>query len=384
MEDQEVAPTTYRFEFHGKAGEYFGIWIVNLLLTIVTLGIYSAWAKVRTKRYFYGNTSVAGSAFEYTAVPRKILAGRVIAVGMLAIYQVSIQFFDFVSLYLLVVFLLAIPFFYVASTRFRMRYSQWRGINFNFRRDYRGAYLLFSPVLVYLLLVSLSPYFFDLPTADTATGDEASGEPAVDFTGYLIYTSVLTLCALVFFPLWQRFYYLILGNRVRYGHAFFTLQVGTGRFYSLNVAAFGIVFIGLFVTGVLLAIYGDSLLEGDSFISFFLVTYGTLLIFYVLSYALYQTRLTNLLYSNIRLAGIEFESSLEFLPLLRLYVVNALAIIGSVGMAIPWAKIRAARYRADHMLMRATNLDQFLAHADAEVDAAGDAISDIFDLDIGL
>src|SRR5690606_13973374 len=31
-----------QFIFTGKAGEYFGIWIVNVLLTIVTLGIYSA------------------------------------------------------------------------------------------------------------------------------------------------------------------------------------------------------------------------------------------------------------------------------------------------------------------------------------------------------
>src|SRR5258707_6333866 len=42
--------------FTGRAGEYFRIWIVNICLSIVTLGIYSAWAKVRRKRYFYGNT----------------------------------------------------------------------------------------------------------------------------------------------------------------------------------------------------------------------------------------------------------------------------------------------------------------------------------------
>jgi len=58
---------TYPFEFHGKTGEYFKIWIVNLFLTIVTLYVYSAWAKVRTKRYFYGNTTVDGSSFEYHA-----------------------------------------------------------------------------------------------------------------------------------------------------------------------------------------------------------------------------------------------------------------------------------------------------------------------------
>lgn len=37
------------FSFTGSAGEYFRIWIVNIALSIVTLGIYSAWAKVRTK-----------------------------------------------------------------------------------------------------------------------------------------------------------------------------------------------------------------------------------------------------------------------------------------------------------------------------------------------
>ncbi|MED5348372.1 MAG: DUF898 family protein, partial [Pseudomonadota bacterium] len=46
--------TQERFQFHGEGGEFFRIWIVNLVLSIVTLGIYSAWAKVRTKRYFYG------------------------------------------------------------------------------------------------------------------------------------------------------------------------------------------------------------------------------------------------------------------------------------------------------------------------------------------
>lgn len=46
----------YTPQFRGTAKEYFKIWIVNVLLSIVTFGIYSAWAAVRTRRYFYGNT----------------------------------------------------------------------------------------------------------------------------------------------------------------------------------------------------------------------------------------------------------------------------------------------------------------------------------------
>ena len=74
MADQETPVV-----FTGKAGEYFGIWIVNLLLSIVTLGIYSAWAKVRRKKYFYNNTLIDGVGFDYHANPIAILKGRVIA-----------------------------------------------------------------------------------------------------------------------------------------------------------------------------------------------------------------------------------------------------------------------------------------------------------------
>ncbi len=49
------------YQFHGKGGEFFGIWIVNVILSIITLGIYSAWAKVRTYQYFYGNGVFQGS-----------------------------------------------------------------------------------------------------------------------------------------------------------------------------------------------------------------------------------------------------------------------------------------------------------------------------------
>jgi len=45
--DRDSAERRFPVEFTAGAGEYFRIWIVNLALTIVTLGVYSAWAKVR-------------------------------------------------------------------------------------------------------------------------------------------------------------------------------------------------------------------------------------------------------------------------------------------------------------------------------------------------
>lgn len=78
-EDRE--PRIASFIFHGNGKEYFGIWIVNILLTIVTLGIYSAWAKVRNLQYFYGNTELDGASFQFLAKPVTILKGRLIALA---------------------------------------------------------------------------------------------------------------------------------------------------------------------------------------------------------------------------------------------------------------------------------------------------------------
>ena len=83
-------PVRYEPEFTGRAGEFFGIWFVNLSLSILTLGIYSAWAKVRTERYFYGNTRLAGAAFEYFASPIAILKGRLIAYAVVAVLVIRL------------------------------------------------------------------------------------------------------------------------------------------------------------------------------------------------------------------------------------------------------------------------------------------------------
>ena len=98
--------------FSGRTGEYFGIWFVNLLLGIVTLGIYSAWGKVRTERYFYGNTALAGSSFDYLADPIAILKGRLIAYAVVIALVLSSNFLP--VLYVLLILALFALIIYLA------------------------------------------------------------------------------------------------------------------------------------------------------------------------------------------------------------------------------------------------------------------------------
>lgn len=148
------------FVFSGAGGEYFKIWIVNVLLSIVTLGIYSAWAKVRNKQYFYGNTTLDGASFEYTANPVRILLGRLIAIAFYIAFVASSQFSPMLALILVLVLFFLIPFIVVSSLRFNARHSAYRNVSFRFHGRYWEAIAVFVgwPILAMLSLTILLPF----------------------------------------------------------------------------------------------------------------------------------------------------------------------------------------------------------------------------------
>ena len=120
----EYAPAPvdeHAFSFRGETGEYFRIWIVNVALTIVTLGVYSAWAKVRTERWFYAHTWVAGAPFQYLAKPIPILVGRAIAVVLFGGYVLAAAFVPGSELAVLGLIALVMPLLIVRGLRFRAR-----------------------------------------------------------------------------------------------------------------------------------------------------------------------------------------------------------------------------------------------------------------------
>src|SRR6204780_3082471 len=152
------APQPLRFT--GSGAEYFGIWIVNLLLTIVTLGIYASWAKVRRLQYFYRHTEVAGSTFDFHGNPVKIFIGRLIALAMLIAYNVSVRLHSLMTLVVVGAIAIIMPWLLRNSFRFRLYNSSWRGIRFHFRGAVGSAYRVFllNGFLTMITLYLLAPF----------------------------------------------------------------------------------------------------------------------------------------------------------------------------------------------------------------------------------
>src|SRR5690606_4063849 len=89
-----VAPAAPKDELHpvtftGSGGAYFKIWIVNVSLTILTLGIFSAWAKVRRLQYFHRHPHLAGASFDFHGEPIAILKGRIVGGALFLLYTLG-------------------------------------------------------------------------------------------------------------------------------------------------------------------------------------------------------------------------------------------------------------------------------------------------------
>ena len=124
------------------------------MLSLITLGIYSAWAKVRRKKYFYNNTLIDNVGFDYHAKPISILKGRLIAVAFFIAYGMSASIHPFLPVVFLGIFFIVLPWLVVRGSIFSARNTSHRGLRFDFigtigqaAKVFIGLPLLFIPTL---------------------------------------------------------------------------------------------------------------------------------------------------------------------------------------------------------------------------------------------
>jgi uncharacterized membrane protein YjgN (DUF898 family) len=355
----QVVPTQFAavpspFEFTGKGGEYFRIWIVNLALTIITLGIYSAWAKVRRLQYFYRNTSLLGNGFDYHGDPVAILKGRLIGIGLFVIYNVAASFSIALGIAVFIVLIAALPWLLQRSICFKLHNSSYRGLRFRFNGGTGDAYKVFLgwPLLGYLTLGLLFPFAHQRIKA-YQHGNSAYGTAPFRFSAdigpfYMVY---LKLIGMVIIPV-------------------ILLAVVTG--------ALGI-FSGMGGAGKDPAQMGKTMAAmGAVFLIFYLA------IFLVIG-PWFAARMQNLVWNHTALGAHQFQSQVRARDLLQIYVTNFILIVCTLGLYKPFADIRLAHYRLTHMAVQTEgNLDEFFAQEQLAVNALGEETANVFDVDISF
>ena len=377
-----AADSTLHFlVFRGNASEYFRIWIINLVLSIVTLGIYSAWATVRNRRYFYGNTDLDGQRFDFHGEPLAILKGRILAVVVLLAYVFGTEFHWMITLGALAVMAISFPWVLVRALRFRFANTSHRGLRFGFRGSAAEAYRLLGPILrLAHWLLGFTSGLWRMLTWRIQRPSQ--NWPLLLSSGGLLFVVNLSLLPV----LWFRIRNFSMNNSC-FGRHGFQAAIRLGVFWKAMAIAFGLgilATIAVAMVGVFLSLMASSIDEGGHQIYIILVTlYSTAVFAYLAPFAAWYCMVNNHVFSNTRLEKLYFNMQLDGVLYWWIMVSNAFAAVLTLGMAIPWAKVRMFRYKLSCLTVSGS-LDGFLAALEQDPGAFGDELGQAFDLDFGF
>lgn len=320
---------TVDFEFKGDGLEYFKIWIVNVMLTIVTLGIYSAWAKVRNNQYFHSNTYLENINFRYLAEPLQILKGRIIAIIAFIVYSVIASLDPTLAVAMAVTLLLAMPYFINQSLAFNFRMSAYRNIQFRFSATYLQAFMvLFVWPIIGVLSIGL------------------------------LYPLAL-----------KKMHEYIVGN-AKYGTAPFSFKAELKDYYIILLTILGI---GLMMG---LPAWGIGALVPD--LAFMSIAIVAVMYFGIIIYSM--VAMYNLFYCSIALQEHQLKAHITMAGMAKVIFLNAFFTLITLGLYIPAAKVRMTRYICSCIeLDVAGSLDGFSAAERTKVSALGEEFGEVFD-----
>ena len=315
------------------------------MLSIVTLGIYSAWATVRNKNYLYGHTKIDGHAFSYLAKPLQILKGRIFALILFASYAVLTHFYPITILPFILLFIVLFPWLIVKGLAFRLRMTSYRNVRFDFLGTYKETFVTF----ILFPLVGFFTIYLAMPWALKKIDE------------------------------------YVLSN-TSYGQKQVTTYIETSKYYLTVLLT---VLVGIVaVVAVMAFMFASAAMDFSTFFGFnvrvdavFIVVYLPLLL---LIKSIYKVRIRNHIFNSSEFSDLaEFKSDMRIVPYTLLQLTNVLAIVCSLGLAYPWAEIRTARYLAFSTQARLNE------HADTVLDTMSerqsafcDEAADAFDIDI--
>ncbi|MGB0485370.1 MAG: YjgN family protein [bacterium] len=339
------------FEFTGKAREFFGIWLSNLLLSILTLGIYSAWAKVRRRRFFLGHTLIGGHRFDYHADPKVILKGRAIVVSVLVVMSLVSELSTVLSGTSLVLLMLALPWLANRSLRFNARMTSFRNVRFDFSGTYGKSLLAFVlfPLLGLLSLGLLQPF-------------------ATRYSGRY------------------------LAMNYSYGEAKLESDPQLKRLYKGFFQAFSIILIPFVVLLGIVAQHDWDLerlvlvpIDGATG---WLIDFSpfALIIALYLAFFHYRAVARNSILGSLSISGVhQLKSEISGFRLAWIVLSNSLLTLSSFGLLQPWGAVRRWRYETESLqLIPGGSLDEFIGRIQPAEGVIGSEYTDLQDIDVGI
>lgn len=393
----------YPLEFSGSGGEYFRVWIVNVLLGILTLGFYTPFARRRTALYFYGHTLVAGSPLEFTAPKRKMFVGFVLVVALSVAFKLAAETGQdaAVSLFMLGGAALA-PYFWGSAMRFRMSSTRWRGVRPQFIASwgevYKASWPVFAIALIWMGISFAGGMLAERPAAGALPLPKGKGSvlQAIPLAVWLLVAGGFVATILCIIRL-EFNYKSLQVSRAQIGVQAGRWKPVYGDFVWIWLATLG-VFLGCIVLvggAMALLLSGSAFVlkamgERDSVMKILLV--GAMVLVFALivffssapARAYREARMFQLVWSNVGVSHIaRFKCKLKARRYVMLRLKNMLLSLLTLGLYRPFARVSEYRMKAESVTLHVKGgLDQLVGQLTRQQGGLGDAVADAVGLDL--
>lgn len=350
-----VAAPVRHFRFQGSGKGYFVVWLVNILLTLITLGIYLPWALIRARRYFYENTDLEGARFSYHATGSSIFVGWLCLLALYVIFIVNVVNNNVIlQLCMMALFILFFPWLITQGLRYQMLMTEINGVRFNFYASPLRAWwvMMGCPLLIIIATVVIFSLF--------TTGAISAGSYAATFTMIAIGSLVLLLGIAVMQGVFAAQWFGMLMNNLQYGKLKFSGNISMKKCVTivlLSMLLF-IPFIALvmvmIVPSMITMMQAAYMMQGDPEQMAMVMgsMYGKIMLSYlvyifgaIVCFTFAFVKLRAYLYSQLALEGdICFSSTVTVGRMLWISISNMAVCIVTLFLAWPWAKVRMTRY----------------------------------------
>ena len=363
----------HRLHFHGTGRALFVIFVMNIFRTLLTLGIYHFWGKVKIRQFLWSETEFKTDRLAYHGTGRELLIGSIKAsflIGSVYLLREGVNFLTrsgemafiefFGKIAYAAIFLAFVAAAVAGSYRYRLSRTSWRGVHFSFRGNIREyVEIFFSGVcLTFLTFGFYYPVFVARQNA-FLINHTWFGDHAFDFTGRgkeLMKPSLpLLLClhALVIDVIVFIFLAVFASN-----------QFGSGK----GGETFDLLLSNYSVALPLVMLIGFFLLFG----------------FIPLSIVHFLAASKKFTADYTTFGKARFHSNITGPGLLRLYMGNLFLFVLSAGLAYPWVLVRNHRFIYQNMNATGPLLLEEVHRAEHEASTTGEGIGGFLDVDSGL
>jgi uncharacterized membrane protein YjgN (DUF898 family) len=380
------AVSLHGIQFTGSGSEYFRIWIVNLLLMVVTFGIYYPWAKVRKLRYFYGNTVVAGYPLDFHGNPRRMLRGFLLVSVLMVLYSVAGRISPNSGGIAMLILMAIWPALMRSSMQFRLANTSWRGLRFAFTGSLKDAYMVvLMPLLAAgaLIVLGIIAMAF-LPKNAVLVA------PFVYGVLWVIGMMALSPYAWWRLKSYQHKHYA-LGQLQTNFKASYRQMLGVfvkSGLIGLGGLLAGAITVGLMMTatGMTMSDMSDKKAAAAIFGMAMPVLFGVFILAQLAQVPYFTSRMQNLVWTQTGNRQVRFKSHLALRPLMWVTLKNWVLTLLTLGFYAPFASVAMARTKLEAIVIHSRqDPDTLVAQArQGGQDAAGDLAADLIGIDVGI